>query len=106
MIFSTGVEKVKNGKKNDERRRSEWFICASKCAKQPNTSSRQSAKVSIELMAIYFHSYEIFIIQFGEMTFCNPDFIIVESNYFQNAQKRQRFLDDFKALVRKIDVPG
>jgi pantothenate kinase len=62
--------------------------------------------VSIELMAIYFHSYEIFIIQFGEMTFCNPDFIIVESNYFQNAQKRQRFLDDFKALVRKIDVPG
>jgi hypothetical protein len=52
------------------------------------------AKVSIELMAIYFHS------------FCKPDFIIVESNYFQNAQKRQRFLDDFEALVRKIDVPG
>jgi hypothetical protein len=63
-------------------------------------------KVSIELMAIYFHSYEIFIIQFGEMTFCKPDFIIVESNYFQNAQKRQRFLDDFEALVREIDVPG
>jgi hypothetical protein len=30
------------------------------------------AKVSIELIAIYFHSFEIFIIQIGEMAFCKP----------------------------------
>jgi hypothetical protein len=45
------------------------------------------AKVSIELIAIYFHSFEIFIIQIGEMAFCKPDFIIIKSNYFQNAQR-------------------
>jgi hypothetical protein len=44
------------------------------------------AKVSIELIAIYFLSFEIFIIQIGEMAFCKPEFIIM-SNYFQNAQK-------------------
>jgi hypothetical protein len=49
---------------------------------------------------------EIFNIQIGEMTFCKPDFIITKSNYFQNAQKGQRFLDDFEALVREIYVPG
>jgi hypothetical protein len=27
------------------------------------------AKVSIELIAIYFHSFEIFFIQIGEMSF-------------------------------------
>jgi hypothetical protein len=32
------------------------------------------AKVSIELIAIYFHSFEIFIIQIGEMAFCKPEF--------------------------------
>jgi hypothetical protein len=31
------------------------------------------AKVSIELVAIYFHSFEIFIIQIGEMTFYKPE---------------------------------
>jgi hypothetical protein len=56
-------------------------------------------QVSIELIAIYFHSLEIFNIQIGEMTFCKPDFIIIKSNYFQNAQKGQCFLDDFEALV-------
>jgi hypothetical protein len=40
------------------------------------------AKVSIELIAIYFHSFEMFNIQTGEMTFCKPDFIIIKSNYF------------------------
>jgi hypothetical protein len=40
------------------------------------------AQVSIELIAIYFHSFEN--IQIGEMTFCKPDFIIIKSNYFQN----------------------
>jgi hypothetical protein len=57
------------------------------------------AKVSIELIAIYFHSFEIFIIQIGEMAFCEPEFIIIKSNYFQNAQKD--FLGDFEALVRE-----
>jgi hypothetical protein len=52
------------------------------------------AKVSIELIAIYFHSFEIFIIQLGEMVFSKPQFIIIKSNYFQNAQKAL-------ALVRK-----
>jgi hypothetical protein len=57
-------------------------------------------QVSIELIAIYFHSFEIFNIQIGEMTVSKADFIIIRSNYFQNAQKRQCFLDDFEALVR------
>jgi hypothetical protein len=56
-------------------------------------------QVSIELIAICFHSFEIFNIQIGEMTFCKPDFII-KSNYFQNVQKGQCFLDDFEALVK------
>jgi hypothetical protein len=63
-------------------------------------------QVSIELIAIYFHSFEIFNIQIGEMTFCKRDFIIIKSNYFQNAQKDQCFLDDFEALVREIYVRG
>jgi hypothetical protein len=54
------------------------------------------AQVSIELIAIYFHSFQIFKIQIGEMTFCKADFIIIiKSNYFQNAQK-----------VREIYVRG
>jgi hypothetical protein len=58
------------------------------------------AKVSIELIVIYFHSFKMFIIQIGEMAFCKADFIIIKSNYFQNAQKGECFLDDFEALVR------
>jgi hypothetical protein len=54
-------------------------------------------KVSTELIAIYFNSFEIFNIQMGEMAFCNPDCVIVKSNYFQNAQKGQCFLGDFEA---------
>jgi hypothetical protein len=64
------------------------------------------AQVSIELIAIYFHSFEIFNIQIEEMTFCKADFIIIKSNYFQNAQKCQWFLDYFEALVREIYVRG
>jgi hypothetical protein len=45
------------------------------------------AQVLIELIAIYFHSFEIFNIQIREMTFCKLDFIIIKSNYFQNPQK-------------------
>jgi hypothetical protein len=33
------------------------------------------AKLSIKLIAICFHSFEIFIIQIGEMAFCKPEFI-------------------------------
>jgi hypothetical protein len=63
-------------------------------------------KVSIEPIPIYFHSFEIFNIQSGEMAFCKSGFIIIKSNYFQNAQKGECFLDDFEALVRKIYVRG
>jgi hypothetical protein len=60
------------------------------------------AKVSIELVEIYFHSFEIFNIQIG------PDFIIIiiKPNYFQSAQKGECFLNDFEALVREIYVCG
>jgi hypothetical protein len=51
-----------------------------------------------------FHSLEIFNIQIGEMAFCKPEFIIIKSNYFQNAQKGECFLNNFEALVREIDV--
>jgi hypothetical protein len=64
------------------------------------------AQVSIKLIAIYFQSFEIFTIQIGEMTFCKPDIIIIKSNYFQNAQNGQCFLDDFEAPVREIYVRG
>jgi hypothetical protein len=37
---------------------------------------------SVELTVIYFHSFEIFIIQIGEMAFYKPEFIIIKSNYF------------------------
>jgi hypothetical protein len=60
--------------------------------------------MSIKLIAIYFHSFEIFIIQIGEMAFFKPEIIIIKSNYFQSAQKGECFLDDFEALVREIDV--
>jgi hypothetical protein len=60
------------------------------------------------LIAIYCHPFEIFNIQIGEIAFCfcKPDFIIIKSNYFQNAQKDECFLDDFEALVREIYVRG
>jgi hypothetical protein len=62
------------------------------------------AIVSIELTAIYFHSLEIFIIQFVEMAFCIPKFIVIKSHYFQNVRKGECFLDDFEAVVHEIDV--
>jgi hypothetical protein len=61
---------------------------------------------SIELTAIYVHSFEIFKTEMGETAFCTLHFIIIKSNYFQNAQKGECFLDDFRALVREIDVRG
>jgi hypothetical protein len=53
-----------------------------------------------------FSLFRNFNIQIGEMALCKPDFIIIKSNYFQNAQKGECFLDDFEALVREIDVRG
>jgi hypothetical protein len=64
------------------------------------------AKVSIELIAIYFHSLEIFLIQIEEMAFCKPDFIIIKSNYFRNAQKAFALVREwrFRALVRPHSI--
>jgi hypothetical protein len=64
------------------------------------------AQVSMDLLAIYFHSSEIFNIQICGNDVCKADFIIIKSNYFQNAQKGQCLLDDFEALVREIYVRG
>jgi hypothetical protein len=63
-------------------------------------------KLSIELIAIYFHSFEIFNIQIEKIAFCRPEVISIKSNYFQNTQKSECFLDDFVALVREIEVRG
>jgi hypothetical protein len=52
---------------------------------------RAIAKVSIELIARYFHSFEIFMIQIGEMAFCKPEFIIIKSNYFRMLKKANAF---------------
>jgi hypothetical protein len=47
------------------------------------------AKMSIELIALYFHSFEIFIFQIGQMAFCKPSKpFCIKSN------------DDFETLVR------
>jgi hypothetical protein len=57
------------------------------------------AQVSIELIAIYVHSFEIFNIQIRKITFYNADLkkkLKKKSNYFQNAQKGQCFLDYFE----------
>jgi hypothetical protein len=83
-----------------KRRRRECFICAN----MPNTSSRiEVCRIFFEtnisilklfpivsnlvnrwrLPKIYFHSFEIFNIQIGEMTFCTAEFIIIKSNYFR-----------------------
>jgi hypothetical protein len=50
------------------------------------------AKVSIELIAIYFHCFEIFIIQIGEIAFCKPEFIIIKSNYVFSEWSKRRML--------------
>jgi hypothetical protein len=55
---------------------------------------------------MYFHSFEIFNIQIGEMAFCKPDFIIIKSNYFLNVENGECFLDDSEALVREIYFRG
>jgi hypothetical protein len=57
-------------------------------------------QVSIELIAIYFHSFEIFNIQIGEMT----RFYYYQVKLFSECSKRP--MDDFEALVREIYVRG
>jgi hypothetical protein len=59
------------------------------------------AKVSIELIAIYFHSFEIFNIQIGEMAFYK--------SYYLSSQIIFRILKKanvFEALVREIYIRG
>jgi hypothetical protein len=59
------------------------------------------------VIAIYLRSFEIFNMQIGEMAFCKPDFIIIKSNYFENTQKGEYFLNDFQApVMREIYVRG
>jgi hypothetical protein len=53
------------------------------------------AKVSIELIAIYFHSFEIFVIQIGEMSFW---MILKHFNIIQKAFALVR-KHRFRALV-------
>jgi hypothetical protein len=58
-------------------------------------------KVSIELInSDLFSLFPHFIIQIEEMAFCKPKFIIIKSNYFQNAQKGEIIQKAF-ALVRE-----
>jgi polyphosphate kinase len=46
---------------------------------------------------IYFHSFEIFIIQIVEMAFCKPEFIIIKSNIFRMLKKANAF-----AMILKL----
>jgi hypothetical protein len=46
------------------------------------------AQVSIELIAIYFQSFEIFNNQIGEMTFCKPDIYYYKVKLFSECSKR------------------
>jgi hypothetical protein len=59
------------------------------------------AKVSIELIAIYFHFFEIFIIQIGEMVFRRIYCYISSQIIFRMLKKANVFVDDFEALVRE-----
>jgi hypothetical protein len=58
------------------------------------------AQVSNELIAIYFHSFEIFIIQIGDERFLNQSLLLSSQIIFRMLKK----LDDFEAQVRQIDV--
>jgi hypothetical protein len=48
-------------------------------------------KVSMELIAICVHSFEICNIQTGEMLFCKPDFIIIKTIFFRMLEKANAF---------------
>jgi hypothetical protein len=49
------------------------------------------AKVSIELIAIYFQSFEIFIIQLGEMAFCKPVYYYQVKLFSECSKRRMLF---------------
>jgi hypothetical protein len=55
------------------------------------------------IIAIYFHSFEIFIIQIGEIGFCKPE-LFSSQIIFRMLKKANAFWMDFEALVREIDV--
>jgi hypothetical protein len=61
------------------------------------------AKGSIELIAIYFHSFEMLIIQIGEIGFCKPE-LFSSQIIFRILKKANSFWIDFEALVCEIDV--
>jgi hypothetical protein len=49
------------------------------------------AQVSIELIAIYFHSFEIFNIQIGEMTFVEQILLLSSQIIFRMLKKDNAF---------------
>jgi hypothetical protein len=49
------------------------------------------AQVSIELIAIYFHSFEIFNIQIGEMTFVEQILLLSSQIIFRMLKKYNDF---------------
>jgi hypothetical protein len=49
------------------------------------------AQVSIELIAIYFHSFEIFNIQIGEMTFVKLILLLSSQIIFKMLKKDNAF---------------
>jgi hypothetical protein len=49
------------------------------------------AQVSIELIAIYFHSFEIFNIQIGEMTFVKQILLLSSQIIFRMLKKANAF---------------
>jgi hypothetical protein len=56
-----------------------------------------------------YQQYQKTLLDLCNITNCTIEthfFIIIKLNYFQNAQKRECFLDDFEALVREIDIRG
>jgi hypothetical protein len=63
------------------------------------------AKMSIELTAIIFSLSKFSSSRLEKWRFVNQILLhIIKSNYFQNGQKSEYFLDDFEALVGEIDV--
>jgi hypothetical protein len=49
------------------------------------------AQVSIELITIYFHSFDIFNIQIGKITFCKPDLLLSSQIIFRMLKKANAF---------------
>jgi hypothetical protein len=58
----------------------------------------------MELIVIYFHSSEIFIIQIGEWRFVNQSLLLSSQIIFRMLKEADAFWMDFEALVHEIDV--